>query len=115
VNIYNWQGGSGRWYEFEIARAQRVWEPIGGIYMFVKPHDQPAQDWGGPISLFVAKTDDFSVTLMRHDMWRAAESLGAKEIHLLVAKDPAARDRVEKDLLEAQAPILNRNMLRRVA
>jgi hypothetical protein len=48
-------------------------------------------------------------------MWRAAENLGAKEIHLLVVKDPAARERVEKDLLEAQAPILNRNMLRRVA
>jgi len=32
-----------------------------------------------------------------------------------VVKDPQARERVEKDLLEAQAPILNRNMLRRVA
>jgi hypothetical protein len=115
VNSYNWQGGSGRWYEFEIARAQRAWEPVGGVYMFVKPHDQPSQDWGGPISLFVAKTDDFSTSLARHDMWRAAENLGAKEIHLLVVKDPQARARVEKDLLEAQSPILNRNMLRRVA
>jgi hypothetical protein len=115
VNTYNWQGGSGRWYEFEIARAQRAWEPVGGVYMFVKPHDQPQLDWGGPIALFIAKTDDFSHSLLRHDMWRAAENLGAKEIHLLVVKDPQARERVEKDLLEAQAPILNRNMLRRVA
>jgi len=114
VNTYNWQGGSGRWYEFEIARAQRAWEPVGGIYMFVKPHDMPQQDWGGPITLYIAKTDDFSQSLARHDMWRAAENLGAKEIHLLVVKDVAARDRVERDLLEAQAPILNRNMLRRV-
>ncbi len=115
MNTYNWQGGSGRWYEFEIARAQRPWEPVGGIYMFVKPHDQPQQDWGGPICLFIARTDDFSQSLTRHDMWRAAENLGAKEIHLLVVKDPQARERVERDLLEAQAPILNRNMLRRVA
>lgn len=115
MNTYKWQGGSGRWYEFEIVRAQRDWAPVGGVYMFVKPHDQPSQDWGGPISLYIAKTEDFSTTLTRHDMWRAAENLGAKEIHILVVRDAVARERVEKDLLEAQSPILNRNMLRRVA
>lgn len=115
MNIFNWQGASGRWYEFEIARAQRAWDQIGGVYMFVKPHDQPSLDWGGPITLFVASTDDFSRSLARHDMWAAAENLGAKEIHLLVIKDDQTRTRVEKDLLEAQSPILNRNMLRRVA
>lgn len=115
MNTFNWQGASGRWYEFEIARAQRAWEPVGGVYMFVKPHDQPTLDWGGPISLYLAKSDDLAKTLARHDMWSAAENLGAKEIHLLVVKDPAARERVEKDILEAQRPILNRNMLRRVA
>lgn len=115
MNTYSWQGASGRWYEFEIARAQRAWEPTGGIYMFVKPQEQPSLDWGGPISLFVAKTEDFSRTLARHDMWQAAENLGAREIHLLVIKDDQTRARVEKDLLEAQVPILNRNMLRRVA
>lgn len=114
ANSYLWQGACGRWYEFEIARAQRAWDQVGGIYMFVKPHD-PSQDWGGPISLFISKTDDFSKALARHDMWAAAENLGAKEIHLLVIKDAATRDRVAKDVLEAQAPILNRNMLRRVA
>lgn len=114
MNVYSWQGASGRWYEFEIARAARAWEPTGGVYMFVKPHD-PAQDWGGPIALFVARSDDFSATLARHDMWAAAENLGAKEIHLLVIKEASQRQFVEKDLLEAQAPILNRNMLRRVA
>ncbi|MBN8605651.1 MAG: hypothetical protein J0L81_01900 [Caulobacterales bacterium] len=115
MNTYSWQGASGRWYEFEIARAQRAWEPTGGIYMFVKPQEQPSLDWGGPISLFIAKTEDFSRTLARHDMWQAAENLGAREIHLLVIKDDQTRARVEKDLLEAQVPILNRNMLRRVA
>ncbi|MBC7769251.1 MAG: hypothetical protein H7124_10735 [Phycisphaerales bacterium] len=115
MNTYNWQGASGRWYEFEIARAQRAWEPIGGLYMFVKPTEAPALDWGGPICLFVAHTDDFSTALARHEMWQAAENLGAREIHLLMIKDDQTRQRVEKDLLEAQAPILNRNMLRRVA
>ena len=98
-----------------MVRAQRAWEPIGGIYMFVKPPEQPSHDWGGPICLYIATTPDFSATLTRHDMWRAAENLGAKEIHLLAIKDDQTRARVEKDLLEAQAPILNKNMLRRVA
>lgn len=115
MNTYSWQGASGRWYEFEVVRARRAWEPVGGVYMFVKPHNQPSLDWGGPISLFISKTDDFSTALARHDMWQAAENLGAAEIHLLVVKDDQTRARVEKDLLEAQSPILNRNMLRRVA
>jgi hypothetical protein len=112
--IYNWQGASGRWYEFEIARSQRDWEPVGGVYMFVKPPEQPSHDWGGPICVFAARTNDFSQTLARHDMWQAAENLGAREIHLLVIKDDQMRTRVERDLLDAQQPILNRK-LRRVA
>jgi len=115
VNTYSWQGASGRWYELEIARAQRAWEPVGGVYMFVKPSQSSSLEWGGPICLFVAKCDDFSSALARHDMWQAAENLGAKEIHLLTIPDAQARERVVKDLLEAQAPILNRNLLRRVA
>lgn len=115
MSTYSWQGACGRWYEFEVARAQRAWEPVGGIYMFVKPHQNPGEDWGGPITLYLARTDDFSTSLARHDMWQAAENLGAKEIHLLIVRDPDTRARVERDLLEAQSPILNRNMLRRVA
>lgn len=122
-NSFSWQGNCGRWYEFEVVRAQRDWAPEGGVYMFVKPKDQapvnpfgpPSDHWGGPIALFIAKTDDFSTTLARHEMWRAAENLGAKEIHLLVIRDAQTRQQVEHDLLEAQSPILNRNMLRRVA
>ena len=115
MNTFSWQGASNRWYEFEIVRAQRAWEPVGGVYMFVKPPEHPTQDWGGPISLFIGRCDDFSTTLARHEMWRAAENLGAREIHMLTIKDPQTRARVETDLIEAQGPILNRNMLRRVA
>ena len=54
-------------------------------------------------------------TLTRHDMWQAAENLGAREIHLIVIRHDETRGRVMKDLLEAQCPILNKSMLRRVA
>lgn len=112
MNTYNWQGASGRWYEFEIARAQRAWDEVGGVYMFVKPPSDGAHDWGGPICLFAARCADFSQTLTRHDMWQAAENLGAREIHLLVIKDDQTRARVERDILDAQQPILNRRMRR---
>jgi hypothetical protein len=115
LNTYNWQGACGRWYEFEIVRAQRDWERVGGIYMFVKPHEQQTLLWGGPISLFIAKTDNFATTLTRHEMWQAAENLGAREIHILPVREEQTRTRLLADLLEAQRPILNRNMLRRVA
>ncbi|MCR6645086.1 MAG: hypothetical protein NVV62_11585 [Terricaulis sp.] len=45
MSTYSWQGASGRWYEFEVARAARAWEPLGGVYMFVKPKE-PNADWG---------------------------------------------------------------------
>ncbi len=83
--------------------------------MFVKPHDQREHEWGGPICLFVAQTDDFSRALARHDMWQAAENLGAAEIHLLAIKDAPPARGSSKDCSKAQTPILNRNMLRRVA
>lgn len=112
---FSWQGASGRWYEFDVARAARTWEEAGGLYMFVKPHDQREHEWGGPVCLLIAQTDDFSRALARHDMWQAAQNLGAAEVHLLSIADAATRARVEQDLLKAQTPILNRNMLRRVA
>ncbi|HVY83731.1 MAG TPA: hypothetical protein VG943_01250 [Caulobacterales bacterium] len=112
---FSWQGLSGRWYDFDVARAKRAWEPLGGIYMFVKPGDYPTMEAGGPIALFIAKTHDFSQSLARHDMWQAAQQLGANEIHLIVIENEALRAQVEQDLLAAQTPILNRQMLRRVA
>lgn len=112
---FSWQGASGRWYDFDVARAARVWEPVGGVYAFVKPGDSPTMDAGGPVMLFIAKTNDFSGALARHDMWQAAQQLGAAEVHLMTVTDEQQRLEIEKDLLAAQTPILNRQMLRRVA
>ncbi|MGE3142092.1 MAG: hypothetical protein AB7L65_02115 [Hyphomonadaceae bacterium] len=112
---YSWQGASGRWYEFDVARAKRAWEPTGAVYMFVKPGDYPTWEAGGPVALYIAKTANLQETLARHEMWAAAQQLGVQEIHLLLIPDEAARARAEKDLLDAHTPILNRQMLRRVA
>jgi hypothetical protein len=114
-SLFSWQGASGRWYEADVVRAKRAWEPVGGVYMFVKPGDFPSWEAGGPVALYVAQTDNFAATLTRHDeMWASAQQLGAGEIHLIEVAEPALRIRVERDL-EAQTPILNKQMLRRVA
>jgi hypothetical protein len=112
---FSWQGVSGAWYEFNVARAKRAWAPSGGLYMFVKPGDMPTMEAGGPICLYLGITDNFAETLARHDMWAAAQQLGAGEIHLMDVRDIAERERIGKDILEAQTPVLNRQMLRRVA
>lgn len=112
---FSWQGASNRWYEFDVAKAKRAWEPVGGVYMFVKPSDSPTQEWGGPVCLFIAKTNDFAAALARHEMWAAAQQLGAAEVHILQVDDDQRRLEVEQDLLSAHTPILNRQMLRRVA
>lgn len=109
---FSWQGASGRWYEFDVARAKRAWEPVGGIYMFVKPGDLPTMEAGGPICLFMAQTANFSESLARHDVWGAAQSLGAAEIHLLVINDPQKRAVIEQDLFKSHTPVLNRQSAR---
>lgn len=112
---FSWQGASGRWYEFNVARAKRAWDPVAGIYMFVKPGDYPTMEAGGPICLYLGVTDNFTETLARHDYWSAAQQLGAGEIHLVAISDPAQREKAARDLLDAHTPILNKQMLRRVA
>lgn len=114
TSIWSWQGASGRWYEFDVARARRQWLPMGGVYMFVKPGDYPLMEAHGPVSLFVAQTNSFADALGMHQYWAGAEALGAKEIHLFPVKDPIERQVIELDLLRAQTPILNRDQ-RKVA
>jgi hypothetical protein len=109
---FSWQGGSGQWYEFDVARARRAWEPTGGLYMFVKPGDYPTMEAGGPICLFVAQTTSFEADLARHEAWAGAQALGAAEIHLLQEQDAGKRAKILADLLEAQTPVLNRHMLK---
>lgn len=106
--LFSWQGASGRWYEFDVARSKRVWEPTGGIFMFVKPGDYPTMEAGGPVCLFLAQTGSFSDSLARHEAWAAAQALGAAEIHLFPVSDVAERVKAEQDLLKAQTPIINR-------
>ncbi|HVY03675.1 MAG TPA: hypothetical protein VG983_08475 [Caulobacterales bacterium] len=112
---FSWQGESGRWYEFDVARSKRNWEPKGGIYMFVKPGDYPTMEAGGPVALYIAQTSSFFDSLARHSMWGAAQALGAGEIHLIEIADPARRAAIEHDLLRSQTPILNRPQLRKTA
>lgn len=105
---FSWQGASGRWYEFDVARSKRQWQPTGGIYMFVKPGDYPIMEAGGPIALYVAQTHSFAEALGRHDMWGPAQALGAAEIHLVEIADIAARAEILNDVLRSHTPILNR-------
>jgi hypothetical protein len=111
--MFSWQGASGRWYEFDVARSRRAWEPTGGIYMFVKPGDYPTMEAGGPVALYIAQTASFADSLARHEVWAAAQALGAGEIHLVDEPDQAKRVMIEQDLLKSQTPILNRMNQRR--
>lgn len=108
---FSWQGASGRWYEFDVAKSKRAWEPVGGVYMFVKPGDYPTMEAGGPVCLYMAHTSNFADSLARHDMWSAAQTLGAAEIHLLPIADTGKRAAIENDIFKAHTPILNRQAM----
>lgn len=113
--MFSWQGSNGRWYEFDVAKSKRAWDETGGIYMFVKPGDYPTMEAGGPVALFIAQTASFSESLARHEVWAAAQALGAAEIHLLPIADIAQRTMIEQELIKAQTPILNKLTQRRAA
>jgi hypothetical protein len=108
MTMFSWQGASGCWYPFDVARAKRAWDPSGGIYMFVKPGDYPTYEAGGPICLYIAQTHSFAESLARHEVWGAAQALGAAEIHLLPIADPRRRAEVEQDLFKSHKPLLSR-------
>lgn len=108
---FSWQGASGAWYSFDVARAKRVWEAVSGLYMFVKPGDYPTLEAGGPVALYLAQTGNFAQSLARHDVWGAAQALGAAEIHLLTEPDAGRRAFMEMDLVKAHTPLLNRRAL----
>jgi hypothetical protein len=112
MSTFSWQGKSGRWYDFEVARSKRAWEESGGIYMFVKPGDLPTMEAGGPVCLYLAQTPNFADSLNRHDVWGAAQALGAAEIHLLSVLDPGKRAAIENDIFQSHTPILNRQAMR---
>lgn len=111
MSTFSWQGASGRWYPFDVARAKRAWEPTGGIYLFVKPGDYPTYEAGGPICLYIAQTDSFAQSLARHDVWGAAQALGAAEIHLLPEPDPRRRAEIEQDIFKSHKPLLSRQQV----
>lgn len=108
MTSFSWQGASGHWYEFDVARSKRAWEPVGGIYMFVKPGDLPTMEAGGPVCLYIAQTASFAESLARHDVWGAAQALGAAEIHLLPVADARRRAEIEQDIYRSHTPILAR-------
>lgn len=112
---FSWQGKSGRWYEFDVARAKRAWEPTGGIYMFVKPGDPPTMEAGGPVCLYIAQTHSFADALAKHDIWGAAQMLGAAEIHLIAIPDAGKRAAIADDITKAHTPILNRQKMQMAA
>lgn len=111
MTTFSWQGASGCWYAFDVARAKRVWEPTGGIYLFVKPGDYPTYEAGGPICLYIAQTHSFAESLARHDVWGAAQALGAAEIHLLPVADARRRAEIEQDIFKSHKPILSRQTM----
>lgn len=104
---FSWQGASGQWFEFEVARSRRAWEDVGGIYMFVKPGDGPTMEAGGPICLFMGHTASLADSLAQNPRWEPAAALGAGEIHLYVEPDAAKRARIFDDIAKAQKPVVN--------
>lgn len=109
---FSWQGATGEWFEFDVARALRVWESVGGVFMFVRPGDGATYEAFGPLCLYIEETANLADALARHIRWDAAKELGAAEIHLRVEPDAAKRARLFADLLKAQSPVLNRHAAR---
>ncbi|MYB32453.1 MAG: hypothetical protein F4Y20_08055 [Acidobacteria bacterium] len=92
-------------HEFHVYQANAVtWNAVPGLYVFARldlPH--------GWVPLYVGESGDLSSRLSGHPKWPEAARLGATHIHARIEPFGEERLKIEKQLIAAYQPWLNRN------
>ena len=87
-------------YEFRRCYPELPWNPVGGLYAFVR--------WPGWAILYIGETGSFASRLPGHEVWPAARRAGAREIYAMPFAGAAdERRRLERALIGAYRPLLN--------
>lgn len=87
-------------YEFRRCYRGLPWNPVAGLYAFVK--------WPSPTLLYIGETGSFVARLPGHEVWPLARRHGAREIYAMPFAGTARERRtLERALIGAYAPPLN--------
>lgn len=95
---------NGTTYVFEPHPYYTNWNPVGGVYMFGR---QSSGHPGGWEIFYVGQTDNFQRRFSNHERWAEAVRRGATHILATVVPTQAARDILERELIQAIQPPMN--------
>ena len=96
----NWSG-----YSFNIYSMQTKWNDVGGVYIFSYLSDPEKRLW---TAVYIGRTSSFSNRLPGHEKWLAAKRNGATHVHARSVSQETTRQEIEKELIQAFDPPLNR-------
>jgi hypothetical protein len=89
-------------YQFGVLFRGGPWLDIGGIYIFARRGF--AGMW---TALYIGQTSSFKAHIPSHERWADAHRLGATHVHARMEEHPAAREKIERELIAAYLPCLN--------
>ena len=91
-------------YSFTVYEMEGDWNDVPGVYIFAG-RDSTGQWWQAK---YIGRTHSFRERMKSHERWAAARKSGATSVHAMVMHDAAKRVTVERELIEAFEPTLNR-------
>ena len=90
-------------YDFKAYSPKTRWKAVGAVYIFAKPTSD-----GGWRAVYVGQTKDMNDRMQDHSDWTAASRLGATAIHARTVSDEPMRKALEKVMIDAWKPPLNK-------
>lgn len=92
-------------YEFEVAPlADAGWNEVPGVYIFCR-----SSGLFGWSMLYVGETNSLHRRLTAsHEQWLAGLRMGMTNVHALLVRDETVRLQIEKELIQAFDPPLNK-------
>lgn len=88
-------------YEFQVHRPDVSWNQVAGVYVFAAPLGR-----GRWKALYVGETGSLANRIPDHERWPEARRLGATHVH--VRAESLRRSEIERELIRAYQPPLNR-------
>lgn len=94
---------NGNTYTFKVYDPYGDWNPVGGVYIFLRPSLRADWDY-----LYIGQTEDFSKRMPpNHERWEEARRRGATVIGATAIRSVPERLGLEKELIQRFQPPMN--------
>lgn len=104
MNDFIFRTSNGTTYVFKPYSPQGQWNSVGGVYMFGRPALGRLGNWE---IFYVGMTDDFQRRFSNHERWAEAVKRGTTHVLATIEKNQAARETLERELIQYLRPPMN--------